>query len=72
MATISLKLKLKPFAVPTHVTIELPPGRKQDGMQPLPTIPLSELDAESLAALIEEFSESVLRAAGQIVDGPEE
>ena len=69
MTTISLKLK--PFAVPTHVTIELPPGRKQDGMQPLPTVLLSQLDDETLAGLIEEFSNAVLIAAGK-VEGPAE
>ena len=40
-------------------------------MQPLPTVALSQLDDETLAGLIEEFSNAVLIAAGK-VEGPAE
>lgn len=59
MAT--LPLKVRPFDVPTHVTIELPPG--QAGAQPLPKISLDSLPDDVLAALIEEFTEAVMKAA---------
>lgn len=61
MATINLKLR--PFEVPTHVTVELPAGRKQDGVKPAPTVALSELPDETLEALINEFAEAVMKAA---------
>lgn len=61
MAT--LPLKVRPFDVPTHVTVELPPGRRQDGVQPLPKISLDNLPDDVLAALIEEFTEAVMKAA---------
>lgn len=64
MANVSLKLR--PFAVPDKVVVELPPGLKQDGMQPLPTLTLAQLSDETLAELIEEFSTNVLIAAGKM------
>jgi hypothetical protein len=61
----TINLKLKPFEVPTHVTIAMPPGRKQDGMKPLPTLALEDLDEETLNSLIEEFAQAVMTAAGK-------
>jgi len=63
MAT--LNLSLKPFDVPTHVILDMPPGRKQDGIQGLPTIALESLDEATLEALIEEFAANVMKAAGK-------
>jgi hypothetical protein len=61
MATINLQLQ--PFPVPTHVTISMPAGRKQDGIKPLPTLALTDLSDEVLSALIEEFATNVMKAA---------
>lgn len=61
MATINLKLQ--PFSVPTHVTVELPAGKRQDGIKPAPTLALSELPDEVLEALINEFVEAVMATA---------
>lgn len=63
MAT--LNLTLKPFPIPDKVVIEMPVGRKQDGIQPLPTIALTDLDEATLQVLIEEFAENVMKAAGK-------
>lgn len=59
----SINLKLRPFEVPTHVTIEMPAGKRQDGVKPLPALALSDLSDEALQALIEEFAENVMKAA---------
>lgn len=61
MATI--KLQLEPFPVPKHVALVLPAGKRQDGMTPRPTLPLSELPDEALEALIEEFATNVMATA---------
>ena len=61
MATINLKLQ--PFLVPTHVTVELPASKRQDGIKPAPTLALSELPDEVLEALINEFVEAVMATA---------
>lgn len=58
-----IKLQLEPFPVPTHVTLRLPAGRRQDGMKQAPTLELSDLSDETLEALINEFVESVMKAA---------
>lgn len=59
----ALPLKIKPFEVPTHVVLELPPGRKQDGPQALPKISLHDLPDDVLASLIDEFTDAVMKAA---------
>lgn len=63
MATFNTKLK--PFEVPTHVTLDLPAGKKEDGFKALPTLPLEALDEDTLNALIEEFALAVMTAAGK-------
>ena len=59
----SISLELQPFAVPTHVTVVMPAGKRQDGVKPAPTLALSDLSDEVLAALIEEFAANVMKAA---------
>ena len=61
MAT--LPLKIKPFAVPEDVVLDMPPGRKQDGPIGLPRIRLQDLPDEVLDQLITEFAEAVMKAA---------
>ena len=62
MATV--QLKVKPFEVPDRVVLDMPPGRKQDGIVPLPQLALSDVPRETLEALIAEFAENVMAAAG--------
>ena len=61
MAT--LPLKVKPFEVPQYVYLDMPPGRKQDGIIGLPKIYLQELPNEVLEELIKEFTAAVMKAA---------
>lgn len=62
MATMSLKVK--PFDVPTEVTLDLPgTGRREDGMQALPKLKLNQVDAATLEAMIGEWAEAVMAAA---------
>ena len=62
MATMSLKVK--PFDVPTEVTLDLPgTGRREDGMQVLPKLKLNQVDAATLSSMIDEWAEAVLTAA---------
>ncbi len=61
MAT--LPLKIKPFDVPEYVLLDMPPGRKQDGLQGLPKVRLEDLPDDVLEALITEFAEAVMKAA---------
>lgn len=59
----SVTLQLQPFPVPTHVTVVLPVGKKQDGVQTLPQLLLKDLSDEALEALITEFAENVMKVA---------
>ena len=64
MAT--LQFELKPFDVPKTVTVVMPTtGKREDGIQALPTIPINQVDEETLNALIEEFALAVMTAAGK-------
>lgn len=60
---VTVTLKLEPFPVPTHVTVQMPAGKRQEGMKQPPLLALSDLSDETLAALIEEFTENVMREA---------
>ena len=62
---ISLDVDIKPFAVPTSVYIEQPPGLRQDGIRKLPEIPLSDLDVATLMKLCDDFRERVFETAGR-------
>lgn len=60
-----LKLALVPFTVPNYVSLKMPPRPKQDGVQPLPSFALSEIDAGVLSDLCDEFRVEVFRKAGK-------
>lgn len=57
------KLPIVPFPVPSEVTLQLPAGKREDGLRPPVTIPLEQLDDHTLAALIEEFAVAVMAKA---------
>lgn len=61
----SVSLPVKPFDVPEYVILDMPPGRKQDGLVGLPRIMLHDLPEETLTQLIEEFAAKVMTAAGR-------
>ena len=63
MATFSMKLR--PFPIPSEVILDMPAGKREDGMKALPTLPLSALDEDTLNAMIAEFAETVMVAAGK-------
>ena len=63
MATVTTKLK--PWIVPNFVNQEVPPGKRQDGIHALPAIPLSEVDAQTLADMCDAFRAEVFRKAGK-------
>ena len=56
-------LPIVPFPVPEMVSLQLPAGKREDGMRSPITIRLSDLSDEQLASLIEEFAASVMAIA---------
>ena len=63
----TMKIKIKPWIVPSFVSAEMPPGKREDGFHPdsVPKWKLSELDAETLDAQCREFRAEVFRKAGK-------
>jgi hypothetical protein len=63
MATI--EVKLKPFNVPNHALVEEPARPKQEGIQELRSIPISELPAATLQAMAADWLASLYDKAGK-------
>lgn len=63
MATFSLPIT--PFPIPEGVTLQLPAGKREDGIRPNPVMPLETLSDETLAELCEDFTKAVFAAAGK-------
>ena len=61
MATI--ETKLKPFTVPNFVLTEGKVRPRQDGMHPVPSFALHELEPETLASMCNEFRAAVFAKA---------
>jgi len=59
-----VKMELVPFSVPEQVYVKQPPGKRQDGFKAAVGIPLKDLDAETLAGLVDEFRANVFAKAG--------
>lgn len=50
-----------PFEVPTVVVIAMPSsGRREDGMRPLPTVPIAELPRETVEQMCADFTKTML------------
>lgn len=62
---VKIEVKLKPFQVPNFVLAETEAKPKQEGMTEAPKYALSELDADTLEALCEEFTKSVFERSGK-------
>lgn len=58
-------VNLRPFSVPSYVIQEVPPRTRQEGIVEAPTYRLDELDAETLAAMCDEFRRAVFHKAGK-------
>jgi len=63
--SIRISLKLKPFQTPNFVIVEMPPRPRQEGMQEALSFPLSEVDAETLYRMCDDFRREVFRKAGR-------
>ena len=54
-AMSSINMKIRPFQIPNFVSLEQPPGRRQDGMKAAITVPVGDLDPQTLSDLCDEF-----------------
>lgn len=60
-----MKIELQPFSTPNFVLGKMPPRQRQDGIGSTLSWPLSEVDADELARLCDEFRAEVFRKAGK-------
>lgn len=60
-----MKIKLRPFTVPNFAIQVAGPVRRQDGFRESPSYPLSEVDAETLARMCDDFRAAVFAKAGK-------
>ena len=59
MATVTLSVV--PFTIPTHVTIDVPIGGKNEGYaSPTAQVEVADLDVATRQALIDDFSATIL------------
>lgn len=61
-----MKIELVPWQTPNFVTMKVPPRPREEGFQQAPTFPLSEVDAETLAQMCDDFRASVFEKAGKV------
>jgi len=66
---MKIEIKLKPFTVPNFVILEQKPGRREDGIQAAPSIPLADMAADDLAAMCDKFRADVFAKAGKADTG---
>lgn len=64
-----MKIRLKPWMTPNFVILDMPPRARQEGLAPLPGIPLCDVSAENLADLCDQFRAEVFRKAKQVDPG---
>lgn len=46
----TIEMKLKPWLSPNYAPLEMPPGKREDGVKELPSFHVSELPQEALDA----------------------
>lgn len=63
---MKISLNVRPFTIPNSVILEVPAGRRQDGIGEPTSLPISEVDPEVLSGLCDEFRASVFERAGKV------
>lgn len=61
----NIKVELRPFSVPNFVIQVMAPGKRQDGFKEAPSYALSELDADTLSEMCDEFRAEIFKKAGK-------
>lgn len=55
MVQVKTSVHLNPWQTPNFATVIIPPGKREDGIRPAPTIAVADLDAEALDELAREW-----------------
>lgn len=65
LVSVAVPVSYRRWQAPNFATIDRPPGNRQDGMQPLPSTPVAELDPKALDALAAAWIEDLYTKAGR-------
>lgn len=60
-----MNVKLKPFSTPNFVIGIMPPGTRENGIEKLPSWPLSVVSVEELDKMCNDFRAEVFKKAGK-------
>lgn len=60
-----MKIDVNRWMVPNFVTLKMPPGKRQDGFKQAPSLPLSDVDADTLSDLCDAFREEIFKKSGK-------
>ncbi len=60
-----MQIKLRGFTVPNFVVPEVPPLSREEGFHPSGSIPLGDLDPDTLSDLCDQFRFDVFKRAGK-------
>jgi len=63
---VRMTVRFTPWQAPNFATVQTKPGFKQDGMQPLPSIPVDVLDDDALQVLAQSWLTDLYAKAGKI------
>lgn len=61
-----MKIELNPFVTPSFVSEKSKPRNRGEGFKINPSWPLSEVDADTLAQLCDDWRVEVFRKAGKV------
>lgn len=60
-----IKMELNPWQTPDFATIKAPPGRRQDGMKEMPSIPVADLPDDAFHDLVSTWLTELYNKAGR-------
>lgn len=65
VVTVNVPVKYKKFDIPMAARMHLPPAPRQEGVRPLPEIPLDTLSNDAFVQLVEAWVDDMYRTHRQ-------
>jgi len=62
---VATTVRFRCWQVPNFANVDMPPGAKQDGVQPLPSVPVGDLDQSALDGLVAAWLGDIYSKAGK-------
>jgi hypothetical protein len=65
LVSVSVPVSFRRWQAPNFANVNRPPGKRQDGLQELPSVPVADLDPKALDALAAAWIEDLYEKAGK-------